>query len=145
MDKTYEKKRKKTKDKTEVSPRSAFVHIFRNILLWIVKDSACTCILNAMVYVVLFSTKKKEKVYKKDTKKLTFQMQRWKTDSFNTAEHQDTQYYKRHNMEDSQRQTWRTKTWFYSRFKHDKRDSFLFSPRVYQGKPHWAMFPFQNL
>jgi len=75
----------------------------------------------------LFSTKK-EKKDKKDTKKLTFQMQRWKTDSFNTAEHQDTQYYKRINMEDSQRQTWRTKTWFYPRFKHDKRDSlFVFS------------------
>lgn len=68
----------------------------------------------------LFSTKKEEKCTKKT---LTFQMQRWKTDSFNTAEHQDTQYYKRINMEDSQRQTWRTKTWFYPRFKHDKRDS----------------------
>lgn len=76
---------------------------------------------------------------KKCTKKtLTFQMQRWKTDSFNTAEHQDTQYYKRINMEDSQRQTWRTKTWFYPRFKSLK--CILLSERLSGFKFHLKTF-----
>ncbi len=29
--------------------------------------------------------------------------------------------------------------------KETHSDALLFSPRVYQGKPHWAMFPFENL
>lgn len=85
-------------------------------------NSACT-LLNVEIYVLfcLFSTKKRKiiikKKKKKHTKNLTFQMQRCKQTALTLQSTRLHSITKRINMEDSQRPTRRTKTWFYPIFK----------------------------
>lgn len=93
-------------------------------------NSACT-LLNVVVCFFLFVCflffcfyiKLLKKNVEKNTLRnlLTFQMQRCKQTALTLQSTRLTQYYKRINMEDSQRQTWRTKTWFYPILNREKK------------------------
>lgn len=110
--------------------------------------------LKYMFVLFLFFLYKKEKkiVQKKTTKKtyaknLTFQMQRCKQTALTLQSTRLHSITKRINMEDSQRPTRRTKTWFYPIFKCNKQTKkttknkhqahhwFFCFLRIHQGKP----------
>lgn len=108
-----------------------------------------------MFFFVLFIQKRENRFFKKIkktyAKNLTFQMQRCKQTALTLQSTRLHSITKRINMEDSQRPTWRTKTWFYPIFKCNKNkqttknelkrtiDSFLFIREFIRGNHFFSV------